>query len=280
MNPHGLEDYVEKYESISFERSSDGILTMRIHFVGDPSRALEYGAEPPYGWHHPHVEWSHAFNDVARDPENEIVILTGTGEKFIGEESTGSNSDEMLYAPDAFNVGRVPAGTAADWDQILHNGTQLQMNLLSIDVPVIAAVNGPALTHAELVVQSDVVLCTDDTVFQDQPHFESGLFAPGDSVALVWPSILGQNRGRYFLLTGEKIDAKRAMELGIVSEVLSRDALIPRAEELARRMLKRPRLIRRYARQIMVHEMKQRMLNHVAYGLALEGLSVAAREMS
>ena len=44
-------------------------------------------------------------------------------------------------------------------------------------------------------------------------------------------------------------------------------------------LLDRPRLVRRYARQIMVHEMKQRMLNHIGYGMALEGLGVMGRHL-
>jgi hypothetical protein len=54
---------------------------------------------------------------------------------------------------------------------------------------------------------------------------------------------------------------------------------MPRAYELARLLLERPKLVRRYARQIMVHEMKQRMLSHIGYGLALEGLTVMGRRL-
>ena len=102
-------------------------------------------------------------------------------------------------------AGRVPPVDISVWDWTLHNGAQLQMSILNIDVPVIGAVNGPALTHADLVVQSDMVICTDTTVFADQAHFEAGLFAPGDGVSLIWPQLIGVNRGRYFLLTAAAV---------------------------------------------------------------------------
>ena len=56
----------------------------------------------------------------------------------------------------------------------------------------------------------DIVLASDDAVFQDAPHYPEGL-VPGDGVHVLWPLLLGMNRGRYFLLTGEKLSAKQAL---------------------------------------------------------------------
>src|ERR1700752_1174112 len=106
------------------------------------------------------------------------------------------------------------------------------MNLLDIEVPVIAAVNGPALIHAEIAVLSDIVIASDNAEFQDAPHFPNGL-VPGDGVHIVWPLVLGVNRGRYFLLTGQKLSAREAQTLGVVSEVVPRERLLNRAREIA-----------------------------------------------
>jgi enoyl-CoA hydratase/carnithine racemase len=62
------------------------------------------------------------------------------------------------------------------------------MNLLDIEVPVIAAVNGPALIHAEIPVLSDIVICSEKAEFQDAPHFANGV-VPGDGVHVVWPLV-------------------------------------------------------------------------------------------
>lgn len=268
MKPHDFDSYRDKYETISLERSEDGILTMTIHELGNPAGPVKYDVD--YDWSHPHVEWSHCFNDIARDYDNEVVIITNGGENFITE-------DRAPYAADAGMVGQEDPIPAVAWDWVQHNGKALQMNLLNIECPVIGAIRGQALVHAELATQSDIVLCSEDTVLQDLPHFESGGYAPGDGVGLHWPTVLGTNRGRYFLLTGEKLTAQQALELGVVQEVLPKDQLLARAQELARDILRRPKLIRRYTRIITTQIARQQMLDHLGYGLALEGLSVAGR---
>ena len=94
-------------------------------------------------------------------------------------------------------------------------GKRLLMNLLDIPMPMISAVNGPALIHAEIPVLCDIVLASETAAFQDAPHFPNGI-VPGDGVHLVWPLLLGANRGRYFLLTGQKLSAQEALTLGVV----------------------------------------------------------------
>lgn len=280
MIPHTLDSYRNKYGSVSLDRTEDGVLTVRLHDPGRPDKSVEWGY--PNNWNHPYVEWSHCFHDIARDLDNEVVILTGTGDQFISAKRFVELADEDGVAPTSLGarlVGQLPPVELEQWDWSMHNGVFLQLNMLAIDVPVIAAINGPALTHSELPLQSDIVICSDTTIFQDQPHFDAGTIAPGDGVALVWCELIGLNRGRYFLLTGQQIDAQEALRLGIVSEVLAPGQLMPRAHEIASKIMKRPRLERRYTRQIMVRSMRKKMLDHIGPGLALEGLSAAGRRL-
>jgi enoyl-CoA hydratase/carnithine racemase len=151
----------------------------------------------------------------------------------------------------------------------------LLMNLLNIEVPMIAAVNGPALIHAELAVMCDIVLASENATFQDAPHFTNGV-VPGDGVHIFWPLVLGPNRARYFVLTGQTIPAREALDLGVVSEVLATERLLPRASELAQAIVARPSLVSRYARVAMTQRLKQLMLENLGYGLALEGLSATS----
>jgi enoyl-CoA hydratase/carnithine racemase len=246
-----FDDYQKKYSHIRIERQ-DGILQITFHTEGGVLK-----------WSGPsHEQLGYAFADIARDHENKVVIMTGTGDAFCAEI-------------DMQGFGRF---TPEIWDHVYKDGKHLLMNLLDIEVPVIAAVNGPALIHAEIAVLSDIVIASDNAEFQDAPHFPNGL-VPGDGVHIVWPLVLGVNRGRYFLLTGQKLSAREAQTLGVVSEVVPRERLLNRAREIAGEIVKRPTLATRYARVAMTQQLKRAMLDNLGYGLALEGLgalSVAA----
>ena len=151
------------------------------------------------------------------------------------------------------------------------------MNLLEIEVPIIAAVNGPALVHAEIPLLSDIVLAAESAEFQDAPHFPRGT-VPGDGVHVVWPLLLGPNRGRYFLLTGQKLSAQEALALGVVSEVLPKDLLMARAWELAEQLSQQSTLALRYSRVVLTLHLKRLLQDMLGYGLAVEGLAMLGRQ--
>jgi enoyl-CoA hydratase/carnithine racemase len=84
---------------------------------------------------------------------------------------------------------------------------------------------------------------------------------------------MGTNRGRYFLLTGQTISAQEAKDVGLISEILPIQDLLPRAWELARYLKMRSPLLRRYSRVLATQELKKKILDLHGYGLALEGLA-------
>jgi enoyl-CoA hydratase/carnithine racemase len=244
-----LADYAEKYQTIRMERRN-GILQLTFHTDG---HALQWGELP-------HQEFPQAFHDIASDPDNKVVIMTGTGEAFSGPRAT---------------PGARLRRSAAAWDKTYWEGKHLLLNLLDIEVPMISAINGPALRHSELPLLCDIVLAAEETTFQDSAHFANGM-VPGDGMHILYPLLMGLNRGRYFLLTGQTLTARQAQEVGLVNEVLPRQDLLPRAWALAEQLAQRPPLVLRYSRVLLTQHLKRLMHDLLGYGLALEGLGVAA----
>ena len=242
-------DYSAKYSCLAMTRE-DGILEVRFHTDGGP---FHWGLTP-------HRELESAFLDIARDRANQIVILTGTGQTYCGPAvPPGGHPNRNSMTP-------------AIYDPIYWEGKHLLMNLLNIEVPVIAAINGPAVRHAEIALISDIVLATDDTYFQDTAHFQGGM-VPGDGMHVIMPMLLGLTRARYFLFTAQKITAAEAQQLGLVNEILPRADLLPRARELARLLLQQTELVRRYSRVVLTEDLKSRLQAQLSHGLALEGLA-------
>jgi enoyl-CoA hydratase/carnithine racemase len=91
---------------------------------------------------------------------------------------------------------------------------------------------------------------------------------------------IGPSRGRYFLLTGQKLTARQALAMGVVSEVLPKRKQMQRARQLARQVCKQPPLARRFARAAVTQGLKRAMLDDLGYGLALEGLAAAQQMVS
>jgi enoyl-CoA hydratase/carnithine racemase len=247
-------DYAEKYKGIRFRREG-GVLEMTLHTRGGPAK---WGSSLDCL----HAELGDAFLDVGRDSDNRVVLLTGTGDSFIAEFDPAFKFHEPSLAE--------------MWPRIYEEGLSLLNNLLAIPVPMIAAVNGPALIHAELAVLCDIVLAADHTEFADLAHVPGGA-VPGDGVHTVWPMLLGPNRGRYFLLTGERIGADEAKRIGIVGEVLPPERLMIRAREIATQLAKKPLSLLRYTRTVLVHELRRRMFDELHSGLAHEALATLVR---
>ena len=86
----------------------------------------------------------------------------------------------------------MPKRAPADWDKTYWEGKHLLWNLLDIEVPMISAINGPALRHSELPLLCDIVLASETATFQDSGHFVNGL-VPGDGMHIVYPMLLGLN---------------------------------------------------------------------------------------
>jgi enoyl-CoA hydratase/carnithine racemase len=247
MKTPAFEGYREKYENVRMRRE-DGVLEAALHTRGGP---LEFNG-------YVHEALVQAFRDIGDDRDNHIVILTGMGDEFCTRISA-----------EGFDFF-----TPSGYDKILREGTKILENLLNIEVPMIAAINGPVTVHSEYALLCDIILAAEGAYFQDAPHAAFGV-VPGDGMHVLWPEVIGEIRGRYFLLSGQKLSAAEAKDYGAVNEVVGREALLPRAWELARHLNKQNPLTLRYTRMALSTRVRRRLQESLSYGLALEGISAA-----
>lgn len=247
--------YFDAYESFRLERH-DGVLTITLHSNGGPFVFNEQA----------HHDFAEVFGRVALDDDNRVVILTGTGDRFCADFDFGSFYE--IYRADRYR----------GWLRVQSDGERMLTAFLDIPVPTIAVVNGPAASHAELPVLADIVLAAGDAFFQDATHFVVGA-VPGDGAHTVWTSLLGLNRGRHFLLTGQRLSAADAHAAGVVAEVLPRADLLPRAQELANSWARRPQTVLVGTRRVLTMQWRRLLHEQLFAGLAAEGLAATARPL-
>jgi enoyl-CoA hydratase/carnithine racemase len=245
-----FEEYRDRYPDFVLEKTDDGILLMRMHRDGGPAVWDE----------RTHHATANLFNDVAGDRDVRVVIYTGTGDSF--NANWGRESDRPSF--------KAPAEWA---EEMGWYGRLRHLNMLEIDAIMIAAVNGASNIHSELALMCDVVLASEDAYFQDMAHFPRNL-SPGDGIQNIWPLVMGRNRWRYAQLMGQKITAQMAQEWGAVNEVLPKAALMDRAWEIARHLLRYSPIVLRHTRRTFVQEFKRAAVNDLGFGQSMELLGM------
>lgn len=250
-----LPDYFDAFPNIAMQRTASGVLEVRFHSHGGP---FLYSASA-------RTQLLGAFQAIGADRANRVVILTGTAASWC---EGFDRSPEV--SPD-------PALSAAErWDIQFWEGRRLMQAILDVDAPMIAAVNGPALIHSEYILTCDIILASQTAAFQDLPHLTFGV-SPTDGMHVLWPYVLGPVRGRYFLLTQQKLDAAQALEYGVCSEVLAPEALLPRAYAVAEKLATQPDMTLRYSRIGLTQRLKKLVHDEMALGLAVESLSALSK---
>ena len=246
-----FDDYSRSYRFIKMERRG-GILQMTLHTDGGP---LQWNLDAQ-------VEFVRAFTDVGADRDNRIVILTGSGNEFSGPRL---DPDTPFFHGAKLTPGGV--------HEVFVNARKMVNAALGIEVPMIAAVNGPAKRHADLALMCDIVIAADDVTFEDTAHFHNGGIVPGDGINVVYTMLMGLNRARYLMLTGQVLNAREAKDIGLVAELMPREKLLPRAWQLAEQLAKKNDMLLRYTRMVLTHPLRKQLDEGLQYFLAMEALS-------
>ncbi len=243
--------YFDKYENLAFTRDDDGVLLLRFHTNGGP---IVFTGQT-------HQDFPAALEEMALDPDNKALVLTGTGDAFM-DQIDGPSLGE-LFKPWVGEKSRV-------------EGAKVLQRLLELPFPMVGVANGPATVHSEYLLLSDIHIASERATYADYPHPTFGI-ASGDGVHVVWEEIAGPARAKWLLWTGEAIDAQTALQWGVVNEVVAHERALDRGIELARRLAAKPALYRTLQKQTLNINLRRRLLQDVPLGSALEGLTAADR---
>jgi enoyl-CoA hydratase len=170
-----------------------------------------------------HTELSHIFADIALDQETNAVVLTGKGRAF-------SAGGDIKWFQDM---------TPPQLEALFTEARKIIVDLLEVQQPMIAAVNGPATgLGATLALFCDVIFAADNARIGD-PHVRVGVVA-GDGGAVIWPWLVGAARAKEFLLTGDLLTAAEAEGIGLINRVVPAEQLMATALALAQRLATGP----------------------------------------
>jgi len=195
----------ERYEAILIELRENGVVVATLN------RPAKRNAVDDTL----HEELARLPVDADLDPHAKVLVITGAGRGFCagGDFSGGLTPDAHM-----FRVAR-----------------RVVDNLLDCEKPIITAVNGHAMgLGATLAFLGDVVIAARSASFADT-HARMGI-AAGDGGQVIWPLLIGVNRAKYYLMTGERLSAEEAERLGLVNFVVDDDQLMSRALTLADRL--------------------------------------------
>jgi enoyl-CoA hydratase/carnithine racemase len=182
-----------------------------------------------------------AVDDANADTDVRAAILTGEGKIF----SAGGNVKEM-----ADREGMFAFEALAQRRAYIDGIQRIPRALSRLEVPLIAAVNGPAVgAGCDLAMMCDIRVASEKASFAES-FVQLGLI-PGDGGSWFLPRAVGYERAAEMTLTGDRVDAATALEWGMVSRVVPHGELLAAAHTLAERIAKNPPHALRMAKRLL-----------------------------
>jgi enoyl-CoA hydratase/carnithine racemase len=241
--------YFDRFAGFALSRDDYGVLTVRLHTDGKP---MVFTGQD-------HQDLPLLLEEIALDPDNKAMVLTGTDDVFLNQIDGPSLGE--IFKPEVS-------------EKLRREGLHVTQRLVELPIPVVAAANGPATVHSEYLLLADVHIASELATYGDFPHPAFGITG-GDGLQVVWEEIAGPMRAKWLLWSGETIDAVTAKEWGVVTEVLAHAELYPRAVEIARKLAAKPALYRSLQKQTLNQKLRRRIIEGVPYGMALLSLTAA-----
>lgn len=204
-----------------------------------------------------------AFERADRDTSVRAVILTGAGTAF----SSGGNLSKL--EGDGGASSPHPVMTRNRYRQGIQ---RLPLMFEALDVPVIAAVNGPAIgAGCDLACMCDIRIAARSARFAES-FVKVGLIA-GDGGAWLLPRIVGFSKACEMALTGDPVDADAALACGLVSQVVDDDALMASAEAMALRIAANPTHVVRMTKRLLREASHARLESVLELSAAMQSLA-------
>lgn len=249
-----FEEYRERFQEHFQMERRNGIILLRMHTRGGPVQ---------WGWEL-HRAIGQAFRTVGSDPENEVMILTSLGDQWI------ASRDDTSFEGEAEDPAH------CSYEYMYTDGRRMVQSLVNeVEIPTLGVIPGPGF-HLELPLMCDLTICSDNAVLGDM-HFAAG-WVPGDGIHCALIELLGVKRAAWAMLMNERIDAQKALDLGLVNEVVARDGLADRAWEIAERLASTQRITRRMSVQVLRRPWKKRIQDDLDVGWSSEMWAYLADE--
>ncbi len=232
------------FETMRFDRDGH-VLTVTIDHPDSAMNAVDATL---------HHEFGALFRLLKQESEARVVVLTGSGRAF-------SAGGDMAWFPELRDSARMHA--------LRREAKQLIWDELDVEVPIVCALNGPAVgLGASIALLCDVVVMADTATIID-PHVQVGLVA-GDGGAAIWPLLVGPLAAKRHLMLGQPLTADEAMRLGVAAEVCSGDDLGATARAWADRIAAQPPLAVQGTKISVNQQIKQALLTSYDLSTALE----------